>query len=190
MKSYELMNEEEQEKLLQQEFAIILNNKKIKLAFDVVRYGVLVLTKENKIDKLMKEVKEQIQNIPVVTCKGNYFCFCSEKIRIKNPRILDDVLETKLAEPFVLLWYREKQFFDLRSSSRVHPYAIFTFDVPKKDLIQDRYKIMLVDKEVFNVDLYKQCSDFDILIKGQNVKEFSGINLKNDIFQINSFVVF
>ncbi|MEG6569465.1 hypothetical protein [Thermoanaerobacterium thermosaccharolyticum] len=190
MKSYELMNEEEQEKLMKQEFTIMLNDKKIRLTFDVERYGVLVLTKEDKIDKLMEEIKEQIQNIPAVICKRNYFYVGSEKIKIKNPPVLYNVLNTKLAGPFVLLWYREKQFFDLRSSSRVHPYAIFTFDVPKKDLIQDRYKIMLVDKEVFTVDLYKQCSDFDVLIKGRNVKEFSGISSQNNPFCVNSFILF
>ncbi|MFU0783857.1 MAG: ComK protein [Thermoanaerobacterium thermosaccharolyticum] len=190
MKSYELMNEGEQEKLMQHEFAIMLNDKKIKLTFDVARYGVLIVTKEDKIDKLMEEIKRQIQDIPAVICKNKYFYFDNEKIKIKNPLVLHNALDTKLIEPFVLLWHREKQFFDLRSSSRVHPYAIFTFDVLKKDLIQDRYKTMLVDKEVFNVNLYKQCSDFDVLIKGRNVKDLFGISLKNSPFRVNSFILF
>jgi len=187
---FELINEDKQEKLVQQEFAIMLNNKKIKLAFDVMQYGVLVLTKENKIDKLMEEVKVQIQNIPVVTCKGNYFCFGSEKIRIKNPRVLDDVLETKLAEPFVLLWHKEKQFFDLRMYSRVHSYALFTFDVPRKNSFYDTYEIMLIDKEVFNVDVYKQCFDFDILVKGSSIKDLVGISVRGRGLSADSFVVF
>lgn len=189
MKSYEL-NEKEQEKLMQQEFAIILNSQKIRLTFDVARYGVLVLTKEDKINRLMKEVKEQVQNVPVVMCKGNCFYFGSEEIKIKNPSVLDNVLDTKLAEPFVLLWHREKQFFDLRSNSRVHPYAIFTFDVPKKDSLCDTYKTTLVDKEVFTVDVYKQCFDFDILIKGLNIKDFVGISIKGRGLSADSFVVF
>jgi hypothetical protein len=182
--------EEEQDRLIQQEFSLILNNKKIKLTFDVARYGVLVLTKENKIDKLMEEVKEQIQNIPVVVCKGNYFCFGSEKIRIKNPRVLDDILETKLAEPFALLWHKEKQFFDLRAFSRVHPYALFAFDVPKKNSFYETYKTILIDKEVFTVDVYKQCFDFDILIRGSNAKDFAGISAKGRGLSEDSFVVY
>jgi hypothetical protein len=182
--------EEKQDKLIQQEFSFMLNNKKIKLTFDVVRYGVLVLTKENKIDKLMKEVKEQIQNIPVVVCKGNYFCFGSEKIRIKNLRVLDNVLDTKLTEPFMMLWYREKQFFDLRVFSRVHPYALFAFDVPKKNSFYETYKTILIDKEVFTVEVYKQCFDFDILIRGSNAKDFAGISAKGRGLSENSFVVF
>lgn len=190
MKTYELMNEEEQEKLMQQEFAIMLNDKKIKLTFDIARYGILILTKEDKINNLMEEVKEQIQNIPVVICKKNYFYVGSEKIKIKNPHVLDNVLDAELAEPFMLLWHREKQFFDLRASSRVHPYALFTFDVSKKNSLYDTYKTILIDKKVFTVELYKQYFDFDILIKGSNVKDLVGISVKGRGLSADSFVVF